>query len=104
MPRSWIRVLAVAGLLIAGGMKLHIAHGMGVSSQPSTTAAHTLVLRADRSSPSDLELGGDLAGVAPGATRYLTRDDLLALPQVSYTVTDDANFTGSTLISGWALA
>ena len=29
---------------------------------------------------------GDLAGLPSGTTRYLTRDDLLALPQVSYTV------------------
>lgn len=60
-------------------------------------------LRAARSSPLDLELGGDLAGVPRGATRYATRDDLLALPQVTYLVTDDSNFPGPTKISGVSL-
>src|SRR5580698_1396074 len=54
-----------------------------------------------RTSPSDLELDGDI----PGATkeqskRYITREQLLALPQVSYNVTNDANFTGPVQISG----
>jgi mono/diheme cytochrome c family protein len=53
-----------------------------------------------RSSPGDLEVRGELKGVPPGTTGYLTRDDLLALPQVSYTVVDDANFAGPTEISG----
>ena len=48
----------------------------------------------------DLEIGGELAGLPPGTTRYVTRDELLALPQVSYTVTDDANFTVPTKVSG----
>ena len=100
MPRSWIRLLAVAGVLIAGGVNLDSARGMSAQRTPSAGAPNTLTLHADRSSPSDLELGGELAGLPPGATRYLTREDLLALPQVSYTVTDDANFTGPTQISG----
>jgi mono/diheme cytochrome c family protein len=62
-----------------------------------------LASRATRSSPLDLEVGGDLAGLPPGTTRYVTRDDLLALPLVSYTVTDDANFAGSTRVRGVAL-
>jgi mono/diheme cytochrome c family protein len=41
-----------------------------------------------------------LAGLPPGTTRYLTRADLLALPQVSYTVEDDPNFKGPTRVSG----
>ena len=32
--------------------------------------------------------------------RYITREQLLALPQVGYTVTNDANFDGPTQISG----
>jgi mono/diheme cytochrome c family protein len=53
-----------------------------------------------RTSPLDLELGGDLVGLALGAKRYVSRQDLLALPQVSYTVTDDLNFNGSTGLRG----
>jgi mono/diheme cytochrome c family protein len=33
-------------------------------------------------------------------TRYITREDLLTLPQVTYTVSDDSNFTGPTQTSG----
>jgi mono/diheme cytochrome c family protein len=58
------------------------------------------MLRTGRTSPSDLEVGGELAGLSPGTSRYMTRDDLLALPQVSYTVTDDPNFTGPTQVRG----
>jgi hypothetical protein len=57
-----------------------------------------------RSSPSDLELGGELAGPPPGSTRFVTRNDLLTLPQVEYAVTDDANFTRPTHVSGVSLA
>jgi cytochrome c2 len=56
-----------------------------------------------RASPSDLEVRGDLYGVMPYATRYITREQLLALPQVSYTVTNDANFRGPVQISGVSL-
>jgi len=62
--------------------------------------APRLILRTTRSSPLDLELGGELAGLSPGTTRYIPREDLLTLPQSSYTVNDDANFTGPTQISG----
>lgn len=93
-------MLTLAVLLVADGVSFHFARGMTTHPLPSWPEPHALVLRADRSSPSDLELGGELAGVPPDATRYITREDLLALPQVSYRVTDDANFTGPTQISG----
>ncbi len=57
-------------------------------------------LRETRSSELDLEVGGELAGLPAGTVRYLTREDLKALPQVSYRVTDDANFSGAVQISG----
>lgn len=53
-----------------------------------------------RQSPADLEVGGELAGLPAGAIRYLRRDELLAMPQVNITVTDDPNFTGPTEIRG----
>jgi mono/diheme cytochrome c family protein len=61
------------------------------------------LLHEKRGSPLDLEIAGNLAGVPAGATRYVRREDLLALPQVSYTVSDDANFKGSTQVSGVSL-
>jgi mono/diheme cytochrome c family protein len=75
----------------------------GIALHQAPTAPSSLRLHAERSSPSDLELSGEeLRGEkgSPGATRYLTRDDLLSLPQVTYTVTHDANFIGPTEVSG----
>jgi mono/diheme cytochrome c family protein len=78
--------LAVSAFAIAG------------CSQPSR-----LTLRTARSSLLDLEVAGDLTGLPGGSVRYLTREDLLRLPQISYTVSDDANFSGPTKISGVSL-
>jgi mono/diheme cytochrome c family protein len=58
------------------------------------------ILRESRQSDTDLEVGGELAGVPPGGVRYVAYRDLLKLPQVTYTVADDSNFTGKTQISG----
>lgn len=62
-----------------------------------------LALSATRHAASDLELGGELAGVPPGSTRYVTLDTLLALPLETYTVNDDPDFAPGTKISGVAL-
>jgi hypothetical protein len=40
----------------------------------------------------DLKISEDLPGFSPGMGRYISREDLLKLPQVSYTIRDDANF------------
>ncbi len=56
-------------------------------------------LPAERTTPAELEVAGDLAGVPVGATRYLTRADLLSLSQVTLTVRDD-NFAQPTRVSG----
>ena len=59
-----------------------------------------LILNVRRSSPLDLEIAGNLASAADGSIRYVTRENLLALPQVSYTVSDDANLQSTTKVSG----
>ena len=69
---------------------------------PPVSALHS-VLRVQRSSPGDLEVGGELAGVPPGSTRYIRYEDLLQMPQEHSTVTDDSNFRGNTEIEGVAL-
>jgi mono/diheme cytochrome c family protein len=66
----------------------------------ANSAALRPALRLKRSSSSDLEVGGEIAGVPSGTARYLAREDLLALPQLTYTVTDDPNFSGPTQVSG----
>lgn len=98
MPSSVFRPLLpvafIFGLIASGSTPLQ--------SEDKLPGIHSskLTLRSARTSPLDLELGGDLRGVPAGETRYLTRDDLLSLPQETYTVDDDANFKGSTQISG----
>jgi len=75
---------------------------MAALAAPPVSALHS-VLRVQRSSPGDLEVGGELAGVPPGSTRYIRYEDLLQMPQEHSTVTDDSNFRGNTEIEGVAL-
>ena len=71
--------------------------------RPVMAAEGQLVLASARNSLGDLEIGGELAGVPAGGLRYVRYEDLVALPQESYTVSNDANFEGSVEISGVAL-
>jgi mono/diheme cytochrome c family protein len=73
------------------------------NDQPVKSAPARISLIAERSSPGDLEIGGELAGLPAGAVRYVRYEDLLALPQESYTISDDTNFKGQVEISGVAL-
>ena len=57
-------------------------------------------LHEKRQLPSDLEVSGNLAGLPPESTRYITRDELLAMPQGGFTVRDDPNFARPTRIRG----
>ena len=81
-----------------------LAPCIALNSGPAFRSANSAVLppalRLKRSSSSDLEVGGEIAGLPSGTTRYLSREDLLALPQATYTVTDDPNFSGPTQVSG----
>src|SRR5882724_7946176 len=101
MPRPWIGLLVRIGVLLAAAVSSRFAGEARAQSLAAATPA--LMLHMSRSSPLDLELGGEITGIAPGTTRYVTRDDLLALPQVTYTVADDSNFKGATQVSGVSL-
>jgi hypothetical protein len=68
-----------------------------------STAESTVLLRTERTSTGDLEVGGDLAGLPLSSTRFVRYEDLLPLPQERFTVSDDTNFHGTTQISGVAL-
>lgn len=61
------------------------------------------LLHEQRQAATDLEVGGALTGLPFGSTRYVAYKDLLALPQVTYAVSDDSNFKGKTQISGISL-
>jgi len=60
----------------------------------------TSMLHSERSSPGDLEVGGELTHPPEGSTRFIRYEDLLALPQKTYTVNDDADLPPNTEISG----
>jgi len=62
------------------------------------------ILHSERAGPGDLEVGGELAGVPAGQTRFVRYEDLLRLPQETYSVSDDSNFRGKTEISGVGLS
>jgi mono/diheme cytochrome c family protein len=67
----------------------------------AAASAHSFpTLHEKRLSPSDLEVSGALAGLPPDSVRYITRDDLLAMPQASFNASGDTNFTSSTKIRG----
>jgi len=59
-----------------------------------------LHLKAERSSPLDLEVAGNLAGFFQGSKAYLRRGDLLTLPQVEFTVSNDANLPQTVKVRG----
>jgi hypothetical protein len=69
----------------------------------SVDADSRTILRTQRSMPGDLEVGGDLVGLPAGSTRYVSYEDLLKLPQETYSVSDDLNLPHNTVISGVAL-
>jgi len=83
MRPSWTSLLGVSALFLVA------------TSTQSLPALHE-----KRTLPSDLELSGALAGLAHESARYISRDELLAMPQVNFTVTDDSNFTGPAKIRG----
>jgi len=60
---------------------------------PASAAVLAAKLRTSRTSPSDLEVSGDLAGVASGEIRFLTREDLLAVSQAMTIKPGDGNHT-----------
>jgi mono/diheme cytochrome c family protein len=62
-----------------------------------------LTLMSQRSSAQDLEISGDVPGMAAGASRFVSYAALSQLPQVSATVRNDENFSGPVQLSGVSL-
>jgi hypothetical protein len=62
-----------------------------------------IILHTERSSPGDLEVSGELTGAPARSVRYIRYEDLLNLPQETYTVGDDSNLPANTEIGGVAL-
>jgi mono/diheme cytochrome c family protein len=77
MPRvKSIIVFVVCCALLAAG-------------RPSSGA----LLQSKRSSATDLQVTGMIAGIAPGAVRYISYKHLLKLPTVTIPIQPDDNFT-----------
>jgi mono/diheme cytochrome c family protein len=100
MQKTGTLLLVVFGFLVPVGTVRRFTSEARAQTQSAGPAVVAVKLHEARVSPSDLEVGGELAGLPPGTTRYITRDDLLGLPQVSYTVADDTNFVGPARVSG----
>jgi hypothetical protein len=78
----------VAALIVAGTLLLS-----------AKTASHSPLLHATRQAPTDLELGGAI----PGAGQFISYQDLLQLPQVSFMASNDSNFPVPARLGGVAL-
>jgi mono/diheme cytochrome c family protein len=106
MKRSW-KAGAVAVAVMCLGVALAVQSGGAQNGKPNTgVVQHGILefLSPKRTSPLDLEIDGDILGTVRGHSKsYVTRQQLLSLPQVSYSVTNDANFSGPTKISGVAI-
>lgn len=100
MQQRGIAISVCIAFALTALAALHGTDGRDTNGPATSETLSAPRLRTHRSSPLDLEIGGDVRGLPRGATRYLTRADLLALPQVTYMVEDDSNFTGPTEISG----
>lgn len=87
--------------MIRGIAALLLSTSLSIVAQ---STPHSTLLHATRNSPGDLEVGGDLTGLAPGSTRYVAYEDLLRLPLETFTVSDDANFHDPTQLSGVSLS
>src|SRR5215469_12116598 len=90
LPRPVLMVLVLPPLFLAAFAR-SLPSPLRTESVRNQTPS-LLNLYAERSSPFDLEVSGELAGLPAGATRYVARRDLLALPQVTFEVAHDANF------------
>jgi mono/diheme cytochrome c family protein len=88
-------------LLVLGAAIVVAIPRLHSSSTPSNSGASLATKSTtDRRSSTDLEIAGDLAGLPEGNVRYIARQDLLSLPQVSFRVTNDPNFKAPTEVSG----
>ncbi|MGC2299897.1 MAG: cytochrome c [Acidobacteriaceae bacterium] len=63
-------------------------------------APQRIPLAAQRTSPQDLEISGDVPGIPQGEKRFVHYAALSGLAQVTFTVRDDANFSGPVKLSG----
>jgi mono/diheme cytochrome c family protein len=91
----------MAGLLaISSALILAMTDAKKPATQASEAVQEKLSLHDSRTSPTDLLLSGDVPGTSDYAGHYVAYSELLKLPQVTFTVTDDSNFPGKAEIKG----
>ena len=96
-----MKALWMAGVVaICSALTVGFTGAKSSLSRQDDTALPKLALLDHRTSPTDLGLSGDVPGAAAYAGRYLAQSELLKLPQVTFTVTDDPNFSGKAQITG----
>lgn len=78
----------------------HAASSSNARPNPPQPAGVVSKAHVERAAATDLEIAGDLASLPAGATRYLSREELLSMAQVTFTVANDPNFTKPTVVSG----
>jgi cytochrome c2 len=94
MPRADIHAQAATIVLTAW-----FAAGAACAQSASAPAATlAMKLRALRSSPTDLEVSGDVRGVPRNESRFLAREDLLAVARDMSISPDDGNFKTTTKV------
>lgn len=101
MRKVWSGALFGCGIffsMVGGNRETTSARGSKANSRENGSAR--VVLQEHRGSELDLAVAGELPGVPRGATRYISREELLKLPQVTYAVSDDPNFNGTVEVSG----
>jgi hypothetical protein len=79
-------------------MKRVLAALMATGGLLLAAQTHSSLLHPSRQAPTDLEIG-----LAAGATQFISYDDLLRLPQVNFTVSDDSNFPVPARLGGVSL-
>ena len=99
MRKVWVGALLGCGIFfsVSGGNQETTAASGKANSKEDGAA---VVLQEHRGSELDLAVAGELPGVPRGATRYVSREELLKLPQVTYSISDDPNFKRETQVSG----
>ena len=95
MRKTWPWVVIACGFFLPCAIFLSRQ-----ACSANAARASSIETREHRQSELDLEIGGDLPGFPAGTVRYISREELLKLPQVEYAVDDDANFAGKVEISG----
>jgi hypothetical protein len=96
-----MRILVLAGLLaICSAPILDLTLAQKPTGEDSPLPVPLLVLHEKRTSPTDLELSGDVPATSSYNRRYVAYSDLLKLPHVTFMVTDDSNFHSAVRITG----